>query len=110
MSDLSVDAFKMIFFNVLNSFAPVRKKYLRANHSKFVNKELNKTMVQRTKLRNKFLRQKTTETRLAYNKQRNICVSILRRAKRSYFENLNIKNLSDNRKFWRAVKPSFQIK
>ena len=36
----------------------------------------------RIKLRNKFLKQKTTETRLAYNKQINICVSILHRAKR----------------------------
>ena len=56
MSDLSVDVFKMTFFNALNSFAPVKKKYLRANHSKFVNKELSKAMMLRTKLRNKFLK------------------------------------------------------
>ena len=67
-------------------------------------------MMLRTKLRNKFLKQKTTETRSAYNKQRNICVSILRKAKRSYFENLDIKNLSDNRKFWGTVKPLFSNK
>ena len=73
ISKLSVDVFKMIFLNVLNSFAPVRKIYLRANHSKFVNKELSKAMIQRTKLRNKFLKEKTTETRLANKKQRNIC-------------------------------------
>ena len=59
MSDLSVDVFKM----TLNSFAPVKKKYLRANHCKFVNKELSKAMILRTKLRNKFFKQKTTETR-----------------------------------------------
>ena len=82
-----------------NSSAPVKKKYLRANHSKFVNKELSKAMMLRTKLSNKFL--KTTETRSGYNKQRNICVSILRKAKRSYFENL---------KFWATVKPLFSNK
>ena len=87
MSDLSVDVFKMTFLNTLNSFAPVKKKYLRANHSKFVNKELSKATMLRTKLRNKFLKQKTTETRSAYDKQRNICVSILGKAKISYFEN-----------------------
>ena len=38
-SDLSVDVFKMLFLNALNKFASVRKKLLRANHSKFVNKE-----------------------------------------------------------------------
>ena len=86
MSDLSVGVFKMTFLNALNSFPPVKKKYIRANHFKFVNKDLSKTMMQRTKLRNKFVKQKTTETRLAYNKQRNICVSILCKAKRSYLK------------------------
>ena len=97
MSDLSVDVFKMTFLNALNSFAPVRKKYLRGNHSKFVNKELSKAMMLRTKLRNKFLKQKTTKTRSGYNKQRSICVSILRKAKRSCLDNLDIKNFSDSR-------------
>ena len=105
MSDLSVDVFKMTFLKALNSFAPVKKKYIRANHSKFINKELSKSMMLRTNLRNKFLKQKTTETRSSYNKQRNICISVLRKTKRSYFENLYIKNLSDNRKFWGTVKP-----
>ena len=67
-------------------------------------------MMLRTKLRNKFLQQKTTEARSAYNKQRNICESILRKAKRSYFENLDIKNLSDNRKLRGTVKPLFSNK
>ena len=67
-------------------------------------------MMLRTKLHNKFLKQKTTEIRLAYNKRRNICVSILRKAKISYFENLDIKNLSDKRKFWGTVKPHFSNK
>ena len=37
-SDLSVYVFKITFLNALNSFAPARKKYLRTNHFKFVNK------------------------------------------------------------------------
>ena len=75
MSDLNVNVFKMTFLNALNSFAHVRKKFLCANRSKFVNKDFSKVMMQRTKLRNAFLKQKTTETRLDFNKQRNICVS-----------------------------------
>ena len=68
-SDLSVEFFKMLFLNPLNKFAPVRKKYLRANHCKFVSKELSKSLMHRTKLRNEFIREKTTQARLAYNKQ-----------------------------------------
>ena len=56
MSDLSVDVFKMAFLNDLNSFAPVKKKYLRANHSKLVNKVLSKAIMLRTKLRYKLFK------------------------------------------------------
>lgn len=47
----------MTFLNALNSFAPVTKKYRRANPSKFVNKELSEVMMLRIKVRNKFLKQ-----------------------------------------------------
>ena len=105
MSDLSVDVFKMTFLSDLNNFAPVKKKYFRANHSKLVNKVLSKAIMLRTKLRNKLFKQKTRKTRLGYNKQINICVSILRKSKRSYFENLDVKNLSD--KLFKPRKPKF---
>ena len=36
-------------FEFLNKSAPLKKKYLRANHSRFVNKELNKTVIQRSR-------------------------------------------------------------
>ena len=35
--DFTVDIFKMAFLNILNKLAPLTKKYLRANHSRFVN-------------------------------------------------------------------------
>ena len=80
--DITVDIFKMTFLNVLNKFAPLKKKYMRANHSRFVNKELNKAVIQRSRLRYEYLKDKTTVTRIAYKKQRNVCVSILRKCKK----------------------------
>ena len=44
--------------SLLERSEPVKKTYLRANHSKFVNKGLSKAMMLRTKLRNKFLKKK----------------------------------------------------
>ena len=35
-----------------------------------------------SRLRNKFLGERTYEFKIAYNKQRNICVSLLRKTKR----------------------------
>ena len=44
----------------LDKFAPLKKKYIRANHSKFVN--LVKLSMLRSKLRNQFLKTKTEES------------------------------------------------
>ena len=64
----------------------------------------------RSRLRNKFLRERTKESKIAYNKQRNICVSLLRKTKRDYFANLDTKIMKDNRKFWKTVNPLFSEK
>ena len=61
----------------------------------------------RTKLRNKFLKKKTLESRAKHNKQRNICVSLTKKAKRNYYENLDLKDINDNKRFWATVKPLF---
>ena len=50
--------------------------------------------MKRSKLRNKYLRERMNEARSLYNKQRNLYVNILRkRYKRDYFGNLNKKKL-----------------
>ena len=40
--------------SILDKLAPRKKKYIRANHSPFMNKELSKAIMTRTRLRNKF--------------------------------------------------------
>ena len=102
---ITMDIFKMTFLNVLNKFAPSQKKYLRANHSRFIKKELNKAIIQRSRLHNEYLKDKTRAARIAYKKQRNACVSILRKSKKCYSENLDTQNITDNKKFWGTVKP-----
>ena len=37
-------------------------------------------------------------------------MKILRQAKKDYYKGLDIKNLTDNRKFWKSVKPLFNDK
>lgn len=46
---------------------------------------------------------KTEYWRVSYNKQQNICPSLLKKSKVSYFQNLDIKVISDNIKFWKSV-------
>ena len=42
--------------------------------------------------------------------RRNLCVFLLRETKKSYCSTLNEKNLIDNRKFWKTVKPMLSNK
>ena len=62
-----------------------------------------KNIMKRSKLRNKHLHERTNEAKSLYNKQRNLCVSILLKNKRDYFGNLNNKIITDNRKFWKTI-------
>ena len=99
------DYFYKVCTEVLNQHAPHKKKYLRGNNKRFMNKALSKAIMQRTKLRNKFLKDPSAENKFSYNKQRNWCVSLLRKEKKKYFANLNEKDITDNKKFWQTVKP-----
>ena len=59
----------------------------------------------RTRLRNKFLKDRSEENKKKYSKQRNYCVSLLRKFKSHYFRNLNEKNFSGNKTFWKTIEP-----
>ena len=61
-------------------------------------------------LKNVYLKKRTEATKVAYNYQRNICVSLFRKLKRSCFENFNVKLVRDNKKFWKNVTPLFSNK
>ena len=39
-----------------------------------------------------------------YSKQRNYCISLLRKSKSEYYGNLNETNISDNKTFWKNIK------
>ena len=89
----------------LELHVPRKKKYFRGNNKPFMTKALSKSIMERMRLRNNFLKNPIVANKLAYTKQRNFCVSLLRKVKREYFANLNEKNITDNRKFWQTVKP-----
>ena len=60
-------------------------------------------IMKRPRRRNQFLREKTEDTRKLYVKQRNKCVSLLKKAKK-YYQNSEEKNVIDNKKFWKTIK------
>ena len=95
-----------------SSYKP--KKNLIANHLKnqasFIKSKIHKEVMRRTRLRNKFIDSKTDAERIAYNKQRNYCVSLIQKENKAYCSNLNIRDETDNKTFWRKVEPPFSEK
>ena len=96
--------------SVLDKHAPIKRKYIRANNSAFMTKELRAAIMQRCKLRQKFLKERTNDSKHLYNRQRNLCVNFLRKTKRDYFKQSNDKVISDNKKFWQTISPPFSEK
>ena len=66
--------------------------------------------MKKSRLRNKFLNTKSGIDRKAYNKQRNLCVSLIRREKKNFFNNISTRDITDNKIFSKAVKPLFTDK
>ena len=105
INDKGFKRFCEISLDSLEKHAPSKKKYARGNQMPFFNKELSKAIITRTKLRNIFLQNKSEENRIRYARQRNFCVSLLRKTKKEYYQNLNEKSVIDNKSFWKTVKP-----
>ena len=103
--------FQNVCLTSLISFAPLKKKYVRANQVSFMNKELKNAVMVSSKLRNKFVKSRSVEDRKAYNKQRNMCIKLLKKTNSfCYFSNLNTKRIVDNKMFRKTVKSSFSDK
>ena len=47
---------------------------------------------------------------LAYKRQRNFCTILIKKTKRNFYNNLNVNKITDNKSFWKTVKPSFTEK
>ena len=75
-----------------------------------MSKALRKTIMHRSKLKNIYNNYRTEHNWANYKKQINFCVNLLRKTKTEYFQKLNVKDLSDNRKFWKTIKPIFNNK
>ena len=85
-------------------------RYVRANNSTFIDNTIYKAIMVRSRLRNKCLKLKTIESRLVYKKQRNYCCSHIRQGRRNFYEKLDPNLITDNRKFWKQIKPFFSDK
>ena len=95
---------------VLDKHAPKKMKYILSKNCNFITKELRKAIVNRSKLRNKFLKTRNKEPKERFNRQRSFCDSLLRKTKRCFFGKLDHRVVSVNRKIGKTVVLLFSEK
>ena len=99
--------FQNTFITVLHKHAPIKKKNLRFDNNPFMSR---KAIMHRSTLKSIYNKKRADVSWAKYKKQRNFCVTLLRRTKKEHFQNLNVNDLQDTKKFWETIKPYFSHK
>ena len=63
--------------------------------------------MKRFELKNKFNKERNIENWSEYKLQRKYCSNLLRHSKKHHFDSVNIKDETENKQFWKTVKPFF---
>ena len=74
-----------ITLKTLDKYAPRKTKHARDNQMPLLTKVLSKSIMERLRLRNKYLKNNDEENRRLYTKQRNYCIFLLRKTKIAYY-------------------------
>ena len=83
MGDKDPKHFKDTCLSVANKINPLKSKFIGANQATFINKEIQQTVMDRSKLRKKVLKNTFVSDKRAYSKQRNKYVCLLRKNKKA---------------------------
>ena len=93
------------FLGLANKHAPLKKKFVRGNNAPFMNREFQKKIYVRSRLRNKYWVEPSAKNKAAYKIQRNKCVKIRRKSIKRYMDEISEKGIETNKSFWNFIKP-----
>ena len=102
--------FETAFMKVLDKYDPIKQRVVRDNEKPFMTKALRKAIMRRSALKNRFLKSRTDENHKAMKRQKNYTNRLYRRELKKYAGNLDLKSLTDNRKFWDILLPLLSSK
>ena len=78
-----------------NSVSREKRRTIRANDKPWVTKELRKEIMYRSQLENKKFNYGREEDFIAFKQQQNYCNRLYHRARKDYYNNLDIKCITD---------------
>ena len=104
------DKFKHLTSEVLDFRVPLQEKHIRYNQAPFMGNNFHKAIMTRSRVLNQLRKTKPMKTNALTKKQRNYCVILLERSKKSCYDNFNVSTITDNKTFCKTKKPSFTEK
>ena len=102
--------FEVTFLKVLDKHAPVKSKLVRANEAPYMTKSLRKAIMKRSELETKYYKSRTIKNYRMFRKHKNFVSKLYKKVRRKFYANLDVKFVSDTKKFWRTIKPFFSDK
>ena len=90
--------------------APLKKKYYDTTTATLWRKNFERKSWKDLNSKISITKREITKIGPFIKKQRNYCLSLLRKTKKAYFEKLNIKEIGYNKTFWKTVRPNFSDK
>ena len=110
ISSSTCESFEYNFLEVLENHAPEKSKYIRANQVPYMTKSLRKAIMKRSELQSKFFKNRSHQNMINYKKQRNFCSRLNKKEKKNYYSKLDTKQITENKAFWKTMKPLFSDK
>ena len=104
------ETFEEEFLKVLNKHAPLKRKFFRVNHSPYMTKNLRKAIMKRSLLENKYVSNSIVEKMSKYKNHKNFCSKLYKIERKKFYSQLDIKNITDNKLFWKTMKPFLREK
>ena len=77
-----------VFKSVLDRHAPLKRKMIRGNQGPFLTKQLTKAIMDRSKLRNRYIKLTSRENFMDYKKQKTLAITETNSQKSLTFKNL----------------------
>ena len=94
----------------MNKHAPIKSKTVRGNQAPFMNKVISKNIMNKSRIKNKYLKWPSRENYLAYKRIKNKCNNLLKKSKKIYFQKHAGEGSATGKQFWNTVKPFISSK
>ena len=102
------DSYKLlleIVSTTIDKHAPLKSKKIRGNQSRFMNKDLSKAIMKRSRLKSKYNKNPTPLNRQTFKKQRNLCVALKNKSIKKDFDTATTNLKHDSKAFYKVLNP-----